>query len=440
MILWIPFCIALFLSMKPARAAAVSLVMGLLCLPYLEISFAGLPDYDKTMAVGFGPFVGALATDLKRFLAFRPSWIDLFVVVLILTPYVSGRVNGQENWPAMSAAMQHFIRFGFPWILGRLYLAEPEDQRFFALAFVVGAILYVPLCAFEVKMSPRVHELVYGVKLKSFKHALKGSLWRPNVFMEHGLMCALYMALATVLAFWMWMTGIRRAIFGVGMMWLTAGLAIATIACSSSMALLMMLTGICGLFIAKRFGWAYPLLLLVLFPPVYLVARHASHWDGQELVDAATAIFGQERSRSLQIRIDAENHLSKRTWEKPILGWFDFQEFTGNTGRLEGPKASKMEVLVDSMWLLRIGLYGYVGMSAYFLLLMLPAWFVWKRLPPRWWEHPSFAMAAAFAFMTILFALDCLLNAFENPLYTAAAGGVAQLFGTPMWRRYIAQA
>ena len=60
--------------------------------------------------------------------------------------------------------------------------------------FVLGGLIYVPLCLFEVRMSPQLHNMVYGFAQHSFGQTVRGGGWRPMVFMQHGLAVGLFMS------------------------------------------------------------------------------------------------------------------------------------------------------------------------------------------------------------------------------------------------------
>jgi hypothetical protein len=429
---WYPLCFVLFVLLPPARAVAAGLVLGFLLLPNVVYVLPGLPNYDKGLAIVLGVGFGALLVDARRLLRFRPSWIDLPVVVLCAAPFFSSLAAGSGAYDGCSKAFDFTVRWALPWLLGRTYFTDFESQRSLALAIVVGALVYVPFALWEVKMSPQLHSQVYGVALRSFKHAHRAfGLWRPNVFVSHGLAYALYNALAALLALWLWHTRTVRQLFSLPM-GLVAGVLVAmAFAAQSSNAILLMLVGTACLIAGGRYRRAFPVILLVIAPPVYVAMRQALRWDGRELVAVAETVFGRARAQSLDVRIESEATLRDRILERPWFGYNDFKEFTGNRGR----EVEESPILVDSRWLLYLGLYGVFALGGLWAMQLLPAWLVWRRLPPEWWNHPALAPAAALAVASLLVTLDGLLNAFEIQAFTAGAAGVAHLLGTREGRR-----
>lgn len=436
MIGFIPFCILLFLLMQPVRAAAIGLVAGFLLLPNTSFKFSGIPDYDKVAAMTLGVLVAGFVIDSGRFFRFRPRWVDLPVFLLIASSSLSSYLNGLGLWDAISSFAKDGVRWGSPWILGRMYFGTALAQRELASTIVAGALLYIPPCLFEVKMSPLIHARVYGVRLLTIKHAQRGGLWRPNVFIEHGLVCALFLALATVLAFFLWRSRSRRQILRLPMPLVTGALALMTVLASSAMALLVMLTGCVTLALGRRLRFSLPLLLMVLLPPTYVSVRQFGGWEGKQLVQMAKAVFGQARSGSLHYRIRTENELRDRAAQKLLVGYGAEQAFTQNEGRDDPTKGGEM-IAIDSMWMWYMGLQGVIGVTFLYWTLLLGAWLAWRHVPARYWGHPIAGMPLVMGLVTVLYAQDTLLNAVENQLFAVVAGSAAGSLSSRAVRRTI---
>jgi len=429
---WYPLCFLLFMLLPAPRAVAVGLVLGFLLLPNVIYDLPGMPNYDKGLAIVLGVCLSAVLVDTKRLLAFRPGWVDGPVALLCLVPIASAVLNGNGIYQGFSNCFDFSVRWGLPWLLGRLYFTDNEAQKFLAVAIIVGALAYVPFALWEIKMSPQLHRQVYGVMLRSFKHAHRAfGLWRPNVFVSHGLAYALYNALAALLAFWLWHTKTVRRVLGFPMGFVVGVLFFMSVASQSSGALLLFLLGMTCLLAATRYRRALPVMALVLIPPLYVGLRQGLRWDAQELVQVAESVFGATRAHSLDVRIESEAELRDRILERPWFGYDDFKEFTGNRGRA----VEESPILVDSRWLLYLGLYGVFALVGLWGMQLLPPFLVWKKLPPEFWSHPVLAPAAVLAVASLLITLDGLLNSFEIQAFTAGAGGVAHLLGTKEGRR-----
>lgn len=429
---WYPLCFVLFMLLPPARAVAVGLVAGFLLLPNVVYDLPGIPNYDKGLAIVLGVGVSAALVDSKRVLSFRLRKVDVPILVLCLAPFCSAVINGQGAYDGASKLFDFAVRWALPWFLGRLYFGDFESQKYLALAVIIGALCYVPFALWEVKMSPQLHREFYGVMLRSFKHARRGfGLWRPNVFVSHGLAYALFNSLAALLAFWLWHTKAVTRVWGFPMGFVCAVLLFMTLVAQSGNAILLFFLGVICLLAATRYRRAFPVICLVLLPPVYVTMRQALRWDAKELVALAEGVFGKKRAISLNVRIESEAQLRDQILQRPWFGFNDFKAFTGNKGR----EVESDPILVDSRWLLYLGLYGAFAMIGLWGMQLLAPYLVWKRLPPGWWSHPALAAMVVMGVASLLITLDGLLNAFEIQAFTAGAGGVCQLLGTKEGRR-----
>ena len=65
---------------------------------------------------------------------------------------------------------------------------------------VAGACAYVPLITYELHMAPQLHNRFYGYFQHDFSQTLRGTGYRPMVFMAHGLTLSLFMAFSSVVA------------------------------------------------------------------------------------------------------------------------------------------------------------------------------------------------------------------------------------------------
>ena len=238
---WYPLCFVLFMLLPPARAVAVGLVLGFLLLPNVGYDLPGMPNYDKGLAIVLGVGAAAVLCDSGRILSFRPRAIDVPLLILCGATFLSALVNGYVAYRGLSNAFEFLVRWALPWVLGRLYFADFEAQKYLALAVIAGALVYVPFALWEVKMSPQLHREFYGEMLRSFKHARRSfGLWRPNVFVEHGLAYALFNSLAALCAFWLWHTRAVRQVWGFPMGFVVTVLVCMTLAAQSGNAILLL--------------------------------------------------------------------------------------------------------------------------------------------------------------------------------------------------------
>ena len=90
-------------------------------------------------------------------------------------------------------AFRQTVAWFLPYLVGRLYLTDVEALRELALGMIIGGLCLIPLCLFEIKMSPQLNYIVYGFGAFG---AFEGTRWggyRPRVFFTSGLELGLWM-------------------------------------------------------------------------------------------------------------------------------------------------------------------------------------------------------------------------------------------------------
>src|SRR5262249_37385285 len=62
----------------------------------------------------------------------------------------------------ISIGIKDFLKIGVPFFLGRAVLQSARDARDLLAAYVIGGLIYSPLIAIEIRMSPQIHNWIYG--------------------------------------------------------------------------------------------------------------------------------------------------------------------------------------------------------------------------------------------------------------------------------------
>jgi hypothetical protein len=415
---WIPFVLALFWFLPARRAVVAGFVLGWLFLPIVSYRIEGLPDFHKTSAVNFGVLAGVLLFDRRRLTSLRPLWWDAPVLVLCGSPFVTSVSNELGMYDGLSAAFSNVTVWGIPYVLGRAYFADIEGLRELALGIVVGGLVYVPLCLFEIRMSPQLHIIVYGYHQHSFSQTIRFGGWRPTVFMQHGLMVSVWMMSATIVAGWLWATGAVRRLGGMPM-WLWVGVLLVTTVLTKSVngwALLTLGMGVLGLI--YRFGTWLPVFLLLVASPGYVAMRATQAWDGAAVLPAIKAVVGEDRTSSVASRLKSENLMVEKAHQRPWWGW-------GRWGRSRVYSEQGRDMTVtDSLWVIALGDNGAIGLTALMALQVVGVAALWLRCPVARWLQPEVAAAAILAVVVALYAIDSCVNAMVNPIYTLAIGGL----------------
>ncbi len=418
---WIPIVIGIFLKFPPRRAVIASFIFAWLFLPMVKYDVPGFPDYTKMSATCWGVFIAAAIFDSQRLINFRPRLLDLPMLIWCICPLFSSLSNDLGLYDGIAAALDQTMSWGFPYIIGRIYFTDLESVKELAIGILIGGIIYMPFCWYEIRMSPTLHHTVYGFTQHSFAQTYRYGGWRPMVFMSHGLAVGIWMISASLIGMWLWMSGGVKKFMGIPMGLLNWSLIFTSILCRSTGAIGLFILGTGALFFAKKFNTRILVICLALMPVIYLPVRATGYWDGDNLCHFLYDNFNQERALSLYERFYNENLLTEKARERPVFGW-------GGWGRSRiYDDEGKDIVLTDSLWIITFGTYGIIGLSALTISILLPVIIIMGRYNVREWFHPDVIPAVSLSMLVCLYMIDNLLNSMSNPIYIVASGGIIGL-------------
>jgi hypothetical protein len=417
---YIPMVLMLF-ALLPSRTACIwGFLIAWLFLPMDHVPVQGFTDYNKASAACLGILLGCLIFDSESLFAFRPRLWDLPMFVWCLSPYISSVENGLGAYDGLSQVARQITFWGFPYFIGRLYFSDLVGLRELAIAIVVGGILYLPLCWFEIRFSPQLHRIVYGHHQHEFGQSVRYNSYRPTVFMQHGLAVGMWMAAATVTAFWLFFTRTVKHLMGMPM-WLVFGMLLVTsVLCRSVGAIALMFAGIFVLMLTRWIRMPVLVIALALAPTAYMYLRGTEIWSGRALVREIAQTDARGAS-SLQVRLTSERLMVNHAMKRPIFGWAAWDRSRGRDD--EGNDLA----IPDAYWLIAIGHFGLVGLTALTALLCLPLLLLAGKIPVNFWAHPGAAPAAALAVIPALYMCDNLMNAMVNPIFILCAAGISGL-------------
>jgi len=419
---WIFVAIGLFAVVQPRRAVLAAFLLAWLFLPQAGIDLPGIPDLDKITCTGMGAMIGVVLFDAGRLMRFRPSWVDLPMVVWCLSNIPSSLTNDLGIYDGLSGVLKDVFTWGFPYFIGRLYFSNLQSLRELALGIFVGGLIYVPLCLYELKMAPSLHKMVYGFHPSSFLMTMRYGGYRPMVFMQHGLMVGMWMCCTALVGVWLWSTGAVKRFMNVPMWLLVLGLLTTAIMCKSTGAIIIMALGLLVLYLNKYVRSPVLLLVLISLTPLYMLVRAEGIWSGKEMIDIAQ-MFGPDRADSIAGRLENEDILIAKASEKQLFGWGSWGRW-----RVFDYKTGKDVTVSDGMWVISRGEKGMVGLVSVTAILLLPFVLLLRRVPARFWAHPMAAAPVSLAMLLVLYSVDNLFNAMINPIFMLAAGGLSGFY------------
>lgn len=433
---WTPVVLLLFMVMSPRRAVVTAFIGAWLFLPVTVpdlLVIQGLPELDKMTVTCLAVLLGTFLFDQSRLLSFRPKLYDIPMALWCIVPLFSSLTNHDATvwghppipdpiYDGLSEVLKQTVTWGLPYLIGRVYFTKLADLRDLAIGIVIGGIIYVPLCVFEFRFSPQLHKMLYGVHPHAdFRQTIRALGYRPTVFMEHGLMVALWMAAATLLAAWIWFSKGVQKLLGMPMVLLLPALFVTMILCQSVGALVLLCVGLATLYFVSRTRMRWPIYVLIALAPAYMTLRASQVWDGTNAVEMADTLFGEDRAQSLELRMSNENILNKRALEKPIFGWAGW----GRSRVYD--RWGKDISITDGEWVIALGQHGLVGLAALTAMILLPVFLTIRRIPPSLWAHPKAAPAAALSIVLLMYMVDNLFNAMTNPIFMLIAGALSAL-------------
>lgn len=418
---WVPFTMFLFFIIKPHQAALVSVIGGCLFLPQFSYDLPG-PDFGKEMAIALGLILGGRISGKRRTASVRWGICDLPMLIWIICPLATSLSNQLGVYDGISGVWGNLILWGIPYLAGRVYFDDIEKLRALCLGLIVGGLLYTPLCLFEIRMSPQLSATIYGFFPHSWFQHLRYDGFRPIVFMQHGLMVALWMAITTTAAFWLWLMGELRNVKGISMSVLVYVMIVTTLLCKSANGWITLFVGCGGYFVCRSFRSARPFRLFLLLVPFYILLRVTGTLEGISIESAARHIFDNERVASLSIRLLQEDLFIMKTMQQPLLGWGGY----GRGWPVDPETGQKLVNMVDALWLIVFNTRGWVGLVSFVAGMAMGPWillrsFRGKVLPTDF----SMLGPVLLSFLVILFMIDSLVNGMVNPVYLLISGALA---------------
>jgi len=417
LITWIPLCLILFAMLPRRQAVLIGIIGAWLFLPPSGIAIAGLPDYTKSSAFSYGILLGTLIFMPDRILQFRPHWIDIPLFCFSFCPMASSLANGLGPYDGAASMLGNFDIWVLPYLVGRLHFNDERSLRDLLVGIVVGGLVYVPFCLWEMRMSPMILNNVYG--FGKFMGMRMGG-WRPRVFFLDGLELGVWMSICSLSAIWLWRRRALTTLWGYPFgSFFVPILLVVTVLCRSSGALVLFAAVLTALWGSIRFNTRLLLFSLLVTPILYAVIRIPNAVDYSGGITLIQTYFDPDRAQSLEFRLQNEDMLIAHAMRQPVFGW-------GGWGRSRIIDASGKDLSVtDGLWVIYLGQLGVVGLCGFLsFFLCAPLVFLKRYRPRKWIEYGLVAQPAAVGIMAI-YAIDSLLNAFINSIALVALGGLA---------------
>lgn len=421
-----PFFILWFINRYGfPKGALLSLLGAYMFLPAgFEINLPGIPSFTK-FSVTSMTFLAYMLIARREF-GYRSlnGFFKVLIVGFIIAPFLTVFNNpnsylflpGLTYYDGLSDSVGQLL-YVLPFLIGFKYFRNYENQYVLFKYFAIAAVIYALLALYEVRMSPQLHNILYGFFPHSWLQQVRSGGFRAIVFMGHGLLVALFLAIG--LGVWAVINKNKNRFLPVDNKVMILLVLIALIFMKSLAALIfgLFLFFMITLISTKKMHLA-SVMIAILFM-TYPITSSIGIFPHDDIVDFAYSV-NSERGQSLEFRFKNEALLLEHASAKPIFGW-------GSWGRNRVYNAETGEDLsiTDGKWILTLGSRGWFGFLTEFLLIVAPLWMAYKiQKKYKAMDSKERALLAAHALIVSIILLDQMPNASLNPLYLLFVGSL----------------
>jgi hypothetical protein len=424
---WPFVCIALFVLLPLEAAAIAAMLGGYLLLPSnLTVDVPLLPPLDKMSIAALATFLLCWMKGAQSPGGRPPVLIYVFAFGLVLSPILTSLTNSYELttprgsipgfYPVdgLKVAGRQLIAL-LPLFVGMRFLSNDYGRSLLLKSLPFAMTLYSIPMLFELRMSPQLHRWVYGYHPSDFFQQMRAGGFRPVVFVEHGLVLALFTSLAVIASVVLMRT--KRRIFSLPTVFIAGYLSVLLLLCKSLGPMIYAVVLVPVVMFTKPRTWARIALLFALILCSYPVLRASSLIPVHHIANLASAV-SVDRSESFETRVTNEDMLLARANEKPLFGWG-----TWGRNRVFDRETGKDVSITDGQWVIQIGIYGWFGYFALFGLLAVAIFGAYRQLGSK--MTPASISLGGLALLLGVHVIDMIPNATAMSLTLLLAGTIA---------------
>lgn len=410
-----------FRSLPLNRAVICSGLVGFLLLPTnVAIELAGLPDLSKSSAVCIGIIATYFNHRRSGPVGALPRTSVVLIAVLVVSNVVTALTNGDPFYKpdASLPGLTMHDAFGMTFqnvltistvVIGARVLSEQKDHREMLLLFGAAMLAYSLPTLLEIRLSPQLHNWIYGFYPADFGQQMRGGGFRSSVFLSHGLVLAWFLAVGTAS-----LMALRRSdarVLGVRPQILSAYLWVVLVLQKSLGGLLLGSVMNLVLFVRPSKQVALAAVVAVIFL-AYPIAR-GSGLVPVARINSTVAEFSSERSGSFQTRLVNEDQLLAKAGQRPWFGWGGW-----GRSRVFDPETGRDVSITDGYWIIVLGYSGWIGYLSHFGLMCLPLLGLYRH------RRQVPAETAALALILSGNLVDMIPNASATPITWMMVGAL----------------
>ncbi len=431
----------MYLRMPVERAFVWTIIGGYLLLPPVtSIDPPVLPEIDKLVVANLSAYILTITVGKTRVRLLPRSWLAtglllVFVLVTVPTaltnadaivldaPFIDNGPMGDSKrvipglamWDSFASATALILIHVLPFLTARAVLASETGRRELLRALMIGGLIYTLPALFEIRFSPQLNTWIYGFFQHEFIQMIRGSTFRPIVFLPHALWLAFFFVSASLATASLARTRPQgqRGPYILALIWLILVLAASKNLASTAYALVL----VPAIFMLSENWRMRVAMVFVAVALVYPLLRNAGMIPVDDIV-SFIADYSEERAQSLGFRFENEEILLNHATERPLFGW-------GGWGRnlVFNEWDASRDAVADGRWIYVFGTYGIVGFIGEFGLLSATVVLMWLRRNRRT-EADNLTHAGTLALMMGITLFDLLLNAAIVPYVWMIAGAL----------------
>lgn len=338
-----------------------------------------IPPLNRESLTALSLFI-FLSMQGKKFPIFIPGLPTKIILGYLAAVFVSAELNssplimggvflqGVTHYDALSNVIRTLLWL-MPFFMGRYFLRDIKQVESIFRSLVVIAMIYTLFMLVELRLSPQMHNWVYGYGV-DFNQQVRAGGYRAAVFVGHGLPLAFIISTATIAAFalkknkinFLHISSFKVIIYMLIILFLSK-------TWSAMIYALYAIFVIFRLAPNKQIKLSFLLAGLIL---IYPVTKSMDIFPDKEIVSSISN-YSPDRAQSLGFRFENEDILLEQALKQPFFGWSGW-------GRNRVYKYGRDISVTDGKWILEFGTSGIVGFVFYYLMLLMPIYYATKTI------------------------------------------------------------
>lgn len=378
MIVWPVAMLFLLNRYGAAKGILLSVLAAYLLLPAaFDIDFPGIPALNKHTLTSVVLLAYLVMTKQPIGYKSLKGVHKLVFLLLMISPFLTSITNqerymfiqGLSLYDGISEAGIGFLNF-FPFLLGLAYFKTYERQVVLLRLVGVAAVFYALPVLWEIRMSPQLHTTLYGYFPHSFLQQYREGGFRAVVFLGHGLIVAMFLAVGFASLFAVHKAKIRAWRFDNRLLLF---LLMVTILLQKSFGAIIY--ALIFIVMVSMFSYRKTHLFSVTVAAMFLtypVTSSMGVFPHQQLVNAAASV-SPERAQSLGFRFEQENTLLEHALKKPLFGWGSW-----GRNRVYDPETGVDLSVTDGNWIATLGSGGWLRFIGWFYFVVMAIYLAYR--------------------------------------------------------------